>query len=388
MKRFLSLILIAIILLSAFSLTSCRLLEVLGIVKPQQTEPEKETVTTITEEEWNEVYNSTNYTLYCNENGNETSIIAADTVADIYNLANLGIRFMFDITNGAILSQTSFGYVGGAISLDGGISGNLDIALGSMGYFPSIKYRDLVYNEDSKSYTVNSKNWSGELRFEDGILVEAVIESANAEDNKRYELTKVGATVLALPEYVNITDNVIEPSKAGKDVVTTITEEEIESLFEEENFTITANLIIADMLIKVTEDSTLTKISLMGEEIGETYTTCIDGEWYELQEDLDNIDSDVYLATKNGYEGSIVDSLGDFSDNWKLEDLTYNEEGRYYWYENEGKTFYLYFENGMLVQLTITGDLGLGFGEDMEIICPITNVGTTTIELPKYVVVD
>ena len=390
MKRFLSFTLVAVMLLSTLSLTSCGVIDFFkGFFNPDSTTTEttttdKEVVTTVTKEELEAIYSSKNYTLeYTDYTGDITTIVASEEGADIKNFAFMGIDYIVDATTGALISKTNLGYVGGLVSLGEEAADGYDTTLSAMGYFPELKHRDLVYDESTKSYTLSNKNWKGTLQFEDGLLVKAVLTAADEEDCTKVTLSNVGTTTFDLPEYINITDGIIEHSKAGKDVVTTITTEEIEVLFDENNFTISANLVIAEMLIKTTVDSTLTKLSLLGEVISEVYTTCIDNEWYELTEDLDG-----YVASKNGYEGSIVDSLGDFSNNWKLEDLTYNEEGRYYSYSNDGKDFYLYFENGRLVQFTIVGDLGLGFGDGMEIVCFITDVGTTEIELPEFVIVE
>ena len=65
----------------------------------------------------------------------------------------------------------------------------------------------------------------------------------------------------------------------------------------------------------------------------------------------------------------------------ELPEFTYDEEGRYYYWDGEEAGFYLYFANGVITQMVVTNKYSSG---TMEMICPVYDIGTTVIDIPEY----
>ena len=376
MKRFLSLTLVAIMLLTTISLTSCDLSALFGGGQ-STTEPPKVVRTNITEMEWRKVYDSTNYELTLEAEGMKIYIIAAD---DVVYMDYMGLKLFIDTKTGTYVSESDAGYVGMVIGED--MFGS-DMSLGGMGLFPTIEFSELVYDEQRKVYTYKNEDAIGEFQFEDGKLVYATVVPADTTVKGMFEIKNVGTTVLELPEYNDLSDGIIEPSKAGKDVVTTITDAQFSSFFAKNNYTIKANVVVANVEAKITDNSIESSASMMGIINSTTYHTLIDGEWYDIEEDYSTGD---YVARKSD-EGSINDFVTLFmliGENLTVDMLTYNSEGRYYVYEEEGMELYLYFENGALVQFVVCDEV-IDEGKT-EVIFTVSNIGTTKVDLPEYTV--
>lgn len=376
MKKLLSLMLVAVMLLATLSLTSCDLAALFGGGSTTTTkEPQKEVRTTITELEWRKVYASTNYELKMEAEDIKIALISTGTVAYV---DYMGLKLFIDIETGMYISESEAGYVGMVI---GESMFGEDMSLGGIGFLPEIKFSELVYDETKKIYTYANDEAIGEFQFENGTLVYGVIMPADTSIEGMYEIKNVGTTVLELPEYNNISDGIIEPSKAGKDVVTTITDEQLSKLFAENNFTINASIIVYDIDLKITENATEATMSMLGMGGSSSYSVLIDGEWYDLEEDYYTGE---YLAKKASEGSSMADSFGDISEFLTLEKLTYNEAGRYYEYKDEEMEAYFYFENGTLVQFVVCGEM-LTEGKT-EIIFTVSDIGTTKVDLPEYTV--
>ena len=232
MKKLLSLMLVAVMLLATLSLTSCDLSAIFGGSSTTTTPPEVEIRTTITELEWRKVYTSTNYELTLEAEDMKISVISSDTAMYV---DYMGLKLFVDPKTGAYISESEAGYVG--MVMGESMLGE-DMSLGGMGLFPTIEFSELVYDEQRKVYTYKNEDAIGEFQFEDVKLVYATVVPADTTVNGMFEIKNVGTTVLELPEYNNLSDGIIEPSKAGKDVVTTITDEQLSSLFEKNNFTL------------------------------------------------------------------------------------------------------------------------------------------------------
>ena len=374
MKRFLSLTLVAIMLLTTISLTSCDLSALFGGGQ-STTEPPKVVRTTITEMEWRKVYDSTNYELTLEAEDMKISVISSDTA--VY-MDYMGLKLFIDTKTGAYISESEAGYVGMVIGES--LLGE-DMSLGGMGLFPTIEFSELVYDEQRKVYTYKNEDAIGEFQFEDGKLVYATVVPADTTVKGMFEIKNVGTTVLELPEYNNLSDGIIEPSKAGKDVVTTITDAQLSSLFEKNNFTLKANVIVIDISMKITENATESLMSMLGMGGSSDYSVLIDGEWYDLEKDYYTGE---YLAKKAEAGSSILDSVGNLSEFLTLDKLTYNSDGRYYEYKDEEIEAYFYFENGSLVQFVVCSAI---LTEDKtEVIFTVSDIGTTKVDLPEYTV--
>lgn len=388
MKKLLSLALVAVMLLSTLMLTSC---DPIGSVKGffnkimGKDDVQDGIRTTISEIEWRKMYNSTNYTLKVADDEAKMELAFSPTAADVFvDYDFVKYDFIIDFATGALIGKTEFGYMGLVMGDELMIGDAMSLA--DMGLLPEYKFSDLTYDEQSKSYTAKDKNFLGEFHFENGILVYGVIVPAEGDMDSIIEITNVGTTVVEVPEYINISDGKIEPSKAGKDVVTTVTDEQLKAHLDMKNFTIKADIIIYQIGLKASDASLEMKVGMMGEVMQEKYATIIDGSLYEIAEEYDsNIGEYVFVARPTGDGGdSLFDDLEGIEEYLSTEYLTYNAEGRYYELEVEGTKAYFYFENGQLVQFVVCTDVGLGM--PMEVIFRVTDVGTTKVELPEYII--
>ena len=388
MKRLLSLILVAIMLLTTLMLTSCDpIASVKGFVNKALGKEEEtpEVRTTINEMEWRKTYSITNYTLNAEVLGEKIAIASDDKVAA---MSYYGMDFIIDLSTGCFIMEGAQGYMGATLGKD--VFPITNIALGEMGLLPEIAFSELVYDEEIKAYTYKDEESMllCEFRFENGKLVYALMLPIDVTEEGKIEVTNVGTTVVELPEYIDITDGKIEPSKAGKDVVTTVTDEDLLNHLDMTNFTVSANVLIYQIGLKVTDTAVEMKATMLGEIMTEAYMAIVDGCVYEIEEEYD-YDSDeyIYVATPIGdTSNSLFEELEGIEEYLSTEYLTYNEEGRYYELEVEGEKIYLYFENGNLVQFVVCTDVGLGF--PMEMIFEISDVGTTKVELPEYTISD
>ena len=384
MRKLLSLTLMAVILLSMLMLTSCDAIKDLFGIGGE--EPPVQKRTTITEIEWRKVYASKNYTLMVDADGIKFDLAVTDTAADIYADIGLGgqsikLDAKIDLTNGALITNSESGYMGAVIGQE--LIGETELTLGEIGILPEIEYSDLAYNEETKTYNGKNETMMYEFRFEEGNLIYALFIPVDVDEKGQIELSNVGTTFVELPEYINITDGKVEPSQAGADVVTTVTEEQLSNPSYMENFTIKADVLIYQMYGKVTENSFEMKLTMMGNVMTESYQTIIDGIVYDISEMY--IDGEYrYIASPTDQTtDSMLGDLEDIMECFKFENLTYNKDGRYYELEIEKTKYYLYFENGELVQFVMLGDF-MGSGMEMEIIFKLTDIGTTVVELPEY----
>lgn len=384
MKKFLSLLLVAVMLLSTLMLSSCDFLDTVGgffggLLGGEENQ-EDNVRRTISEMEWRKIYSSKNFTLSGEFEDIKINLVMADDAAEInYN----GINLLVDLKTGAIIGKNATGYVGGNFGTTIESLG-LNVTLGQTGILPEIEYNELVYSEETKSYSVTKEDVMIEFHFEEGNLVYALMLPTDVTESGKVEIKNIGTTVFELPEYTDITDGKIEPSKAGKDVVTTVTDEQLLAHLDMKNLTVSANMIVADIVIKGTESALEMKATMMGESMQHVYLTLIDGQLFQLQEDWEGN----FVATKIGEQSDLMtEELEQIKPYLSTEYLVYNEAGRYYELEVEGMMFYFYFENGQLVQFVMTQDV-LGTGVPMEIIFTVTDVGTTKVELPKFEYLD
>ena len=379
MKKFLSLTLVAIMLLSTLMLTSCDPVEsVKGFFNKAlgKEEVKNEARTTITEIEWRQALKITNFTLKIESDGMQMGMAVADTVID-YNY--LGLKFIKDVKTGVIVAESDGVYYGGNLGDDIMPFGD-DFSLGEIGYFYGIDFEDLKYNEDAGVYTAEDESSLFEFHFKDGKLDYSVMLPSDPKESGKMEVTNVGTTVVKMPEYIDVTDGKIEPNKADKNAVTTVTEEQFKNAFETPNLTLTASILFGKMIIKMDETSMSYNISLGA--FGETseYKTKIDGVTYTIKLDYY---TGGYIAVPDSSDDEDLGSIDDV----KFSDLVYNQVGRYYEAKTDEVKYYIYFENGKLTQIVMIGD-AMGVGVDMEIICNISDVGTTKVDIPEYTVRD
>ena len=388
MRKLLSLLLVAVMLLSTLMLSSCDFLDTVGgffggLFGGDET-VEDNIRRTITEMEWRKVYSAKNFTMYGEIDGERLNLTFAEGAMAInYH----GIDALIDLNTGAIIGKNGNGYVGIDMGSNTGIAsdfiGMANLTLGQLEILPEFEYSELVYNEESKSYSAKDERTLCEFHFEEGNLVYALMVPADVNEEGKIEIRNVGTTILEIPEYSNITDGIIEPSKAGKDVVTTVTDEQILAHLDMPNLTVSASLILANIVLKGTETATEVKVTSFGEISQHAYITLIDGTVYNIEREYNGD----YVAYIMGEQiNSMEEALEEIKPYLSTEYLVYNEEGRYYELEVEGTNIYFYFENGQLVQIVVMTSNAPVNGVNIEIIFTISDVGTTTIDLPEYTI--
>ncbi len=388
MRKLLSLLLVAVMLLSTLMLSSCDFIDTVGgffggLFGGDET-VEDNIRRTITEMEWRKVYSAKNFTMFGEIDGERLNLTLAEGAMAInYH----GIDALIDLNTGAIIGKNGNGYVGIDMGVNMGIAsgfiGTENPTLGQLEMLPEFEYSELVYNEESKSYSAKDEGTLCEFHFEEGNLVYALMVPTDANEEGKIEIRNVGTTILEIPEYSNITDGIIEPSKAGKDVVTTVTDEQILAHLDMPNLTVSASLILANIVLKGTETATEVKVTSFGEISQHAYITLIDGKIYNIEREINGD----YVAYNMGEQiSSMEEALEEIKPYLSTEYLVYNEEGRYYELEVEGTNIYFYFENGQLVQIVVMTSNAPVDGVNIEIIFTISDVGTTTIELPEYTI--
>ena len=149
------------------------------------------------------------------------------------------------------------------------------------------------------------------------------------------------------------------------------------------NLTVSASLILANIVLKGTKTAAEVKVTSFGEISQHAYITLIDGTVYNIEREYNGD----YVAYNMGEQiNSMEEALEEIKPYLSTEYLVYNEEGRYYELEVEGTNIYFYFENGQLVQIVVMTSTAPENGVNIEIIFTISDVGTTTIELPEYTI--
>lgn len=387
MKRFLSLALVVIMLLSTLMLASCDLFDqakdfVHGIFGVEDDE-QNGVRTTITREEWVALNNVTNYTCRIYSSAMEIAVWAGDDAIQIHYSYNfdeyMETVVIYEYATGNTLMETATGWIGyenlGDVEPE-------DYPLNLVIPFTEKMYDELVYDESDKSYVWSMGGESIKFYFEDGELVDTKVIATDSSD-LGIEIKNIGTTVVEIPEYTIVNDGKIDPSKTDPNVRTTITDEDLLNFFGNPNFTITAALgepdiggEMATITIKANENG----IELTASQFGESesqYFAIADGVLYSIERYGDG-----YLATSMGTLESIFAQFGG-EDVSIVDYLVYDEEGRYYTLDIDGTKFYFFFENGNLVKAVYMMDSYLGL---VEVMFVVTDIGTTVVEIPEYTI--
>ena len=392
MKRFLSLILVAIMLLSTFMLASCDLFDqakdfvhgVFGIEDGEQSGVR----TTITLEEWVALNDVTNYTYKMYSPEMEMAVWATDKAIKVYYCYKYdGLQteytMIYDLPNNNMLVESFVGWFGYQTEE---IMGETDYSLKNFVTFNQEVFDQMVYDEDEKCYDFDIGGAILKFYFEDGVLVRTHLASDDLL-NTVIEIGNIGTTVVEVPEYTIINDGKIDPSKADPSVRTTITEEDLINFFSNPNFTVSTAIneefdVIGgdtvELTLKVAENSLELTASQFGESESQ-YMTIVDGILYSIERYGSG-----HLATPIGDIESILGQLGSIEDISIFDYLVYDEVGRYYVLDIEGVKFYLFFEEGKLVKAIYMMDSYVG--TTLEITFAVTDIGTTAVELPEYII--
>lgn len=376
MKRILSLTLAAVMLLSVFALTSCN--QVNDVVHQIFT---GEARTTVTEDEWNKTASIDNYTLAIKSKYENIEFMRMGSLAKITQFASeYTVSAVIDVENHLFYYNSSVGYFNVCIGDE------FDYDLSEYGletWLSDVEYADLSYQELTKSYNAKIGSTIMDIYFENGVLSHAIIMNTN-NPSESIEIKNVGKTVLERPEtFAKFNDGKVEPSDAGKIVRTQITEKEWQAVEEMNNCTVNVVSIQSNFpyetTIKLTEEARVESNSYFNYMINETTKVAIDGYYFTLEKD----EFGQYVAQKTDEEAKgILNTVIDV-DAVSFADLVYNEQGRFYSITLGDTVLCFYFENGKLVKL----DAFLGSAEN-EIVVFISDIGTTTIEVPEYTIVE
>ena len=366
MKKIISSIVVLFMLANIFSLTSCTLAELFSLER-----------TTITKAEWYDNMNLTNYTLNIDEDGTNSVIMAADSMLKIQNDIQ---TIVHDIDNGYTLTSSDLGWI--AVKSDGSITRD-HLKLSVIGYLPNMSYEDISYDSYKGAYTIKNSDIIGEMHFKDGVLVSANISCIDSTQNKKIVIMNVGETSVEVEGYKIMGEDVINPNKAPKDAVTTVTKNEWLENANAKNYTVNAyfslwKTMLGEVEFQSTGDFRKTAISIMGDP-SITYYALIDGIPYKISKQVNG----QYVAMLDSYKPQTLIGILDFD--IKYEELVYNEAGRYYVVNKDEGSAYFYFENAKLCEVIIVpnSDNEQGIG---NIVCVVSNLGTTEIDMPEYTV--
>ena len=388
MKKFLSLTLVAVMLLSTLMLSSCDFINktkdfvhgVFGIGDDVRT--------TISEEEWNNALNVDKFTLIVHQGKYDNHILMDGKVIEIIETtAYYSQSMIIDLENGCLVQETSNGWVG----YQANMTYYEEINLGNLGYVPDVNFSELVYNEETKAYTYENDSKSFSARFEDGNLVYAELRYKSSYTESWVEIKDIGTTVVNLPKYEILTDGVVAPNDAPADAVTTVTDEQFANIFNVNNCTIQWSFIgsgmTMTMTLEIVEEGMKMTLNLMGEE-GSEYAANIDGKYYAIET---NSDGQNVVYTGQGSEGiDIVSAILQMLEINNLDETTlaYNEQGRYYTMQAGADTLYFYFENGQINKIISVKAIGGSTTPYLEIPVVFSNFGTTKVDIPEYIIDD
>ena len=387
MKRFLSLSLVVVMLLSTVMLSSCDFLNkakdfvhgVFGIGDDVRT--------TITEEEWKNVFNITNFTAIMHNGDFSDYILMDGTVIEIIeNTAFSSGSIIVDIEKGCLVQETPNGWFGYQTSL----AFYEGINLGEVGYIPDLDFSELVYNEETKTYSNEKDSKTFSARFEDGKLVYAELNYNYSYTDRWVEIKNIGTTVVNLPAYEIITDGIVSPNDAPADALTTVTDEQIANMLNMNNCTIQCSITSTTMKISFTfeivEEGMKMTLNFLGEE-GCEYVANVDGTYYPIEED------DGQYVVYTGQGATEIDIAGGILQMLEIENIdyetfTYNEQNRYYTMQAGEDVLYFYFENGQITKIILVKASGDSNTPYIEIPLIFSKIGTTEIDIPEYIIDD
>ena len=401
MKKLLSLTLVAIMLLSTLALTSCNeLFSKVGGFVEGIFNPKPSYRTEITEVEWHKVDLIDNFTLEMTSDHQNITLVANGSMvkADVDYGEATQLNLIIDLKNLCFITKTDAGFLGYKATT--GVGAPQSITLGDIGYLPEIEFSKLEYVEDKGAYIYTEDMVVCEFYFRDGALYEAKMYhyTTEAEIRERLEVKNVGTSVVENIEYTVVNDGKVDASKAPADVRTTVTNDELVAHLNMRNFTIKAAamqyVIGINASLKIADTAAELSVTAMGEGDMKQYLAIIDNELYSIEKYGDG-----HLATSLGSNMDQVNEAIQMAKEYMSTDyLVYDEEGRYYILEVEEYTFYLYFEDGKLVKgECIMPQSGMGstspspYAENdnknyLEIVFVVTDIGTTVVELPEYVI--
>ena len=201
MKRILSFLLIAIMLFSMFLLTSC---DPIGYVESFVNKVFGVDRYTVTEDEWNNAFNISNYTaiLLSDEHKVITSLDYPYMKYEMFNLKDTeqsALVYIVDLKTGDIYYNEDGEWI--VVNEKSYIVDESRASLREDLRIDEINFNDLEYDDETKSYTYN-KLMEADLvfKFENGVLVSIEMFMKAGLDNTKQIATNFGTTVVELPQ--------------------------------------------------------------------------------------------------------------------------------------------------------------------------------------------
>ena len=194
MKKILSLSIIFVMIISSFALTSCdeAYKNVLGFVREQLENSGIIVRTTVTEEEWNNAMNSTNFTVIMESEDEYLEIVLEDTKMKVI-IQGTTIYFEEIDDNRFMIMQLEDGTWA---STENGLLFEF-LNLGEI--IGDFHFDEFTYDAEKGAYIASYEEIVVEFKFENAVLVNGSIVTVNAKQT--YRITNGGTTVIDIPEY-------------------------------------------------------------------------------------------------------------------------------------------------------------------------------------------
>ena len=374
MKRFLSLTLVAIMLLSTLMLSSCDFIDnAKGFIGGLFGNGDDES-TKITEAEWDAMFQITNFTIYAQVEGIEMYVAVADSLVQYeLTLGEYSEKYFADVSKGLVIAEYQSSWVGeenGSALTETG-----KVTLGAFGWLDGIEYSDLTYNQGIGAYEAKDESTFYEFRFKDGVLVFIGMKPVDSSVNGVQKVTNIGTTTVTLPEYTPYEDIVDDSSRY------TVTEEQWNAQTNTYNYTLlgvtegfTATIKCAENGAQQISDSVNLNVAFVN---GIVYDITLNEETgeYGAKESPDMILEDFALdqmvtGTKLNYYTFIYNAdlhryeIDTFVNGYRCE-------------------IFVYFEDGKLIQIDVI-EYYEEYNGQFELSAYIQNIGETVVELPEY----
>lgn len=383
MKKFLSLALVCVMMLSIFALASCGNNTTDTTKKTTEaTEPTTSTTTkqdnptryTVTEGEWDAMWSSTNFTLTSTVDEETSEILNTETAMAAY--VNGQPQYFFDIigeTVYMVMQGESGNWLGAEVPeysylASATLATSLDESLAEV-------YDDLTYNEADKAYTWANGEYSAKYQFENGALV--IAEFWTSESTAPTTITNVGTTQVDVPEYT-IFNGDGEEEEEKSDLPLSI--EDWAAVWNTNNFTLSYTEGDFEQVDEIS--STKYKRTTYSDdgEIIYMYREIVNGIEYQITKGEDGAWEGV-VAEPNLEEYTLSYLFGHPGVSELYNELVYDEENDEYVISTEYSTARFTIISGMLVYVEI-------INTESDVTMEIYSCGSTEVEIPEYTVIE
>ena len=376
MKKFLSLALACIMMLSVFALASCDNSATTNTSSTTTTKQDDPTRYTVTKAEWDAMWSSTNFTLTSTVDEETSEILSTETAMAAY--VNGQPQYFFDIIGetvymvmqdesgnwlGADVTDTEYSHMASAT-----LATLLDESLATV-------YDDLTYNEADKAYTWADGEYSAKYQFENGALV--IAEFWTSESAVPSTITNVGTTQVDVPEYT-IYNGDGEEEDEESDV--SLSMEDWAAVWNTNNFTLSYTEGDFEQVDEISSTKYKRTAYYDDGEIIYMYREIVNGIEYQITEGEDGAWEGV-VAEPNLEEFTLSYLFGHPDVSELYNELVYDEENDEYVISTEYSTARFTIISGMLVYVEI-------INTESNVTMEIYSCGSTEVEIPEYTVIE